>query len=387
MKKIFITNTQKQLISEDIELNKQISSLSNNLLNDIDSQTTSLSKTGISEKFLKKSLINRIHELESLFTNDISSIDKQQISNKLSKLIKVCKDKERNIRPNLEKLCFDTVSKIFCISDSDIAYENKLVEQVDPKMTFSIHPIENEDFQYETYDDIAMLDDEISKRRIVNALAVGGAIRLFDMAKQIYLPELFELDEELPHLYSKIVKLNEYLVLTSKINIDDNNHMQSGYTKVKLGEESSVYVEGETFPMLLIESFKGMLELVGANCLPKSFSKSKLVIEQGDALEYEPWDMRIGPVLWDQYGFNEIDTKLTPYLLKELAELDTKDFLDFSKEITHKTLMGEKNKNTLIQYVNHNDEKMSFDNDMNGKRLNSKVVIAEDDYFTPEELM
>ena len=84
------------------------------------------------------------------------------------------------------------------------------------------------------------LSNEIQKRRFVNMLCVGGSIVLADKAKELFLHKVFELDEELPHLYSRILKLNELYLFISRVKIRDGFLQQGGYVEVTLPTEEKI---------------------------------------------------------------------------------------------------------------------------------------------------
>ena len=57
------------------------------------------------------------------------------------------------------------------------------------------------------------LHDAVYKRRIINTIITGGAMRLSGISKEL-IGELYEMSPELPGLYRKITALNDYLLFT-----------------------------------------------------------------------------------------------------------------------------------------------------------------------------
>ena len=57
------------------------------------------------------------------------------------------------------------------------------------------------------------------------------------------------------------------------------------------------------FPILLTESIRGILELSASFGLPDEQDLSNQVMKIADSLEYEPWDMRLGPFIIYKYFF------------------------------------------------------------------------------------
>ena len=84
------------------------------------------------------------------------------------------------------------------------------------------------------------------------------------------------------------------------------------------------------FPILLTESIRGMLELSASFGLPDGSDLSIKVMKIADSLEYEPWDMRLGPSFFTTIfsKINELDTKDLPFIFKGFSEEDYDTFFE-----------------------------------------------------------
>ena len=384
MKKIFLKEEHIKYIKEEIK--KGQINVPSSILNALQRKETyiPLNDIDFSKKLLDKSFNNTL----SFFSDDIMSVPLNKTLNHLSKLIVMCNKKEKNIKPQLEKLCYDTIIRIFNIPEDEIAFSCELVDFIDDGKEFHISPDTDEDFEYENLEAIDVEKTEVEKRRLINMLTIGASQKIFDESKRLYLNEVSDLDEELPYLYSKLMKLNQHLLYRCDVKIKDKNHHQGGYVKVTLGNDdelSKIEVKAVNFPILLFESIKGIMELVSSNGLPDDMSIAKNVINKSDILEEEPWDMRFGGELWNIVTLNKnIDTKIIPDFFSKLIEIDAIDFISLINELSHNTKQGKQSVEELIKDCEYTSEYNDFETDIIKKKTDLDVI--EDGYFNEEEL-
>ena len=131
----------------------------------------------------------------------------------LGKLIVKVQRLEEPLRPQLEKLCEAVVTNVLSVPQETILLECNLVDEIEPEQEIRILPeFEEEETAYDfsDVDEVAMANEAILKRRMVNSLVQGVSYLLmmdsFDNSK------LSEWSEELPGLYMQIIALNEWLV-------------------------------------------------------------------------------------------------------------------------------------------------------------------------------
>lgn len=317
-------------------------------------QTIANNKTPLSnvidKTLIEKAVERRVAQICSDFSDDITEIPIEKIENKLNKLLEICAKKEEPIREQLEQLCYNTLVKLFNIPADGIYYTNKLVDEINPGFLFHIQPNYSEQLLSENEalpDDIDM---EVDKRKLINALIMGASMTLLENSRPLYINELFAIDEDLPHLYSKIIKLNNYLIHLKKIPITDKQHFQGGYTIVTLGDNTTntkIEVKGINFPILLHETIKGFLELIASHGLPSNLDIARKVIDCADNTKDEPWHMRIGPVLWDDFisDFN-VSSQEMPYIFQILVKQKPEKFFRIFNELIYD---GENKENLLIK--------------------------------------
>lgn len=382
--KIYITEEQRNLLNEAMEINNTLPQVPAHLLQD--NSNPLLNCPSLPNGSIEKLLAKRFIEVKSEFSDDISEYDNKTILTKLSKLISKCLKKESKIQSQLEDLCTHILTESFNIPKDGVEISCTLSTEISQATQFHITPDTDEDIEYENYAAMEQEDSDTKKRELTNALIVGGAIKLSYEILKKYISNIFELDEELPHLYSEIMKINDYLLFSQKFEIKDNSHKQGGYVTVKMGNETTptkIEATAVIFPILLIESLRGCLELWASHGLPDDINKAKSVINKADALVNDPWYTRIGPVLWNKI-YNGFDLKYLPTFFSNLSELPNEDFFGILKECFANTKLGKKEIEKLVSKSKYEDDYSSFEYDIKQKQLDKGII--EDGYFTEEEL-
>lgn len=384
MKRILISEEQERLINEALLCEEAVSKLPMHLQNDIKSNSTSLSdcdifSNGIGRYSLNKLITERFNEVLAYFSDDVSQVTGERVANKIEKLISICQKKEKPIKEQLEKLCFDTLLELFDIPEDSFEFECHLVDKIDDDKDFRVYP---EPKNVKTYLDSTEIKNdnlEFQKRRIINALFIGGAMRISDKARTLYLNKVFELDEELPHLYSRLIKLNELYLFLSVIKISDKEHKQGGYVEVELPTDdvvAKINANAIVFPILLDQCIQGVMELFASFGLPDEQNLANKILEISDALIFEPWDMRIGPALFDSL-FKKIphmDTTELPYIFKRIVELKPTDFMKLIEEAVGDTETGNRMMNILYYKGNHDKDYESFENGIMKKQDDTLII-------------
>lgn len=324
----------------------------------------------------------------SYFSDDITSYSKDEIYSKLNKLVLKCKKIEEPIKNKLEKICCNTVVKAFSIPEDSVQITCKLTEEISQTKSFHIKPYTDEEYEYETVNDIEQYDSETNKRRIINAISYGAAKNISEQSRQLWVNEIFELDEELPHIYSQIMKINDYLVFNTNVEIKDRDHKQGGVVNVTLSRDNeipTIEAEGVIFPILLQETVRGVVDLISTYGLPDDAESAKRVMDIADALETDPWNMRFGPPMWNKIvsSVSNFQTENFPYFYKALVELPSGEFSSLMKELFAGTKNGKQEIEKIYNESKYNSEYDQFKQDL---ALRNGKDIIDDDCFTEEEL-
>lgn len=320
---------------------------------------------------------------------EINEVDETELEPALSKLILKCKEIEKPYRSELEKICMNYVIDLFCVPEETVDINLSLCDDVDMSNSlFQVDPnINNNNFN--SVDDALSIKGEVYKRRMLNVLCVGGAMRMSEVYDS-FIEEVTKINPSLISLYEKITTLNSYLLYTKNdFGIDDKNKMQLGTVEVILGNDdvkAKIKSQGVILPVLLMETIKGFLELFISHGLPKNVDKAINVIERSDFLKAEPWDMKLGPVLWDLFfnSSNDVNSEELPYLLKLVSELEVDKFNYLMKEIFAKTKKGKHIMSKLSFKAKRNIEYDKFVDKMTKMKTDKGIIT--DDYIHPDEL-
>jgi hypothetical protein len=322
---------------------------------------------------------------------EITDVSGTELKTVLSELLDRCRKKETPYRNELERLCVNFIIDYFSIPEETVDMQVKIVDTVDfSEMKVNLEPFDGGDeIEYNSVDDAKAIKDEIYKRRILNALCMGGAMRLSNCL-QNFESTLNKLDPDLMSLYQKIIAINHYLLYEkADLGIDDEHKMQLGTVSVRLGNEDTkvlINAQGVIFPILLCELMRGFLELFITHGLPRDRQMALMVMEKSDFLKAEMWDMKFGPVLWDLLynTFSDIKSEELPYLLKRISTVKTQKFHNLMQEVFAKTLRGKKIINKITIKAKNDMEYDKFVDKMG--KFKSETGIITDEFIHPDEL-
>ena len=394
-KHIIITEEQEKALKESILLNsfpediadavyKNKTSIGNN------PALPNIFEKGYIEKLVEKRFKGCVDELKKIGEiDDVPDTDMQTV---LGKLVLKCQKLEEPHRPELEKIVANYLIDLFGIPDDSIQMELSLVDNVDlSSSSIKLDPADGDEFiEYEDVLDAESIKDEVYKRRLIDAMSMGAGMKISSNIKD-YMEEIYEINPALINLYRKILALNDYLLFTKEdIGMTEEDKHQFGTVEVVLGqveESPKILAQGVIFPILLSEAVRGLMELFASHGLPQEFEKAQSVLSKSDYLKAEPWDMRIGPALWeivsDSFG-NGVKTDLIPYLYKRISQLPVKKFNFFMREVLAKTRKGKRMMAKIAEKAQYEKEYSGFEDKMSKFSTDKNVIM--DEYIHPDEL-
>lgn len=336
--------------------------------------------------------------VENLLKKRFSDISKpfegkslEEIQDELYSSLNKCKDVERSCKPALEKLCGDIVDKLFKFPEDTVTIDMELSENA-PSHKMRLEPDSENEFSFDSIEDMEYLSDEIYKRRMCDAL-VEGASEYYAYDIQNYVQELFKIQPELPSLYSKVIEASQYLTLTQDDNDIDATSTDGGYVIVKVGQKDempAIEARGSIFPILLQQTIKGVLEIAVLGGLPKDKDKARYVMSHSDFSMAQKWDSRLGYPLWQKVSEaveksgNSPDEVGLNFILMELSNANTGIFNKTLQEVFAGTNRGTSIIKNMCEYITEQKEEDKFNDYI--EQTNSKYPI-EDGYFTAEELI
>ena len=394
-KHIIITEEQEKALKESILLNsfpediadavyKNKTSIGNN------PALPNIFEKGYIEKLVEKRFKGCVDELKKIGEiDDVPDTDMQTV---LGKLVLKCQKLEEPHRPELEKIVANYLIDLFGIPDDSIQMELSLVDNVDlSSSSIKLDPADGDEFiEYEDVLDAESIKDEVYKRRLIDAMSMGAGMKISSNIKD-YMEEIYEINPTLIDLYRKILALNDYLLFTKEdIGMTEEDKHQLGTVEVVLGqveESPKILAQGVIFPILLSEAVRGLMELFASHGLPQEFEKAQSVLSKSDYLKAEPWDMRIGPALWeivsDSFG-DGVKTDLIPYLYKRISQLPVKKFNFFMREVLAKTRKGKRMMAKIAEKAQYEKEYSGFEDKMSKFSTDKNVIM--DEYIHPDEL-
>lgn len=383
---IILTEEQIQKLSElKNEVLKPSTKLAPFIYKRIKTKTTSMGENeafppidaySFEYKIFKNRLADIIENLSQF--SDIEEYSEEYLANKLSELLTYCKELEEPIKPNLEKICLNSILRLFEIPSETVNFDVELVDEIKPSHSYRIdsEPA-NDKFEFEDLDDFSNSKKAILKRRLINGL-IQGAAYLYSNAEVLYEDELNTINKELLPLYKKIVAINDYLLFIKEENITDKTPMQGGYVEVVLGkhkDRSTINAQAVIFPFLLFELIKGFFELFASHGLPQDDDKARFILKNADFLKAEPWDLRIGVGLWEIINKEIESTNVLPYFFSNLCELPIEDFNNVLKEIFAETKKGKHLLKHLIDNAQEEVDSQGFVPTIDVKKATEALII------------
>lgn len=389
MKNIILDTKQLNFIKESIDNNDKLNKISQTIVNDVDNGETPLSCLVNSNKYIKKMLLCSYNDAIKSFNDDITQYDYKTILNKQQKLIAICQKKEGKIKEQLEKLICDITSLIFK-SDTTIKLDCKLINSVSSTKDFHVKSnLGDDDIVYDDSDEIDTLESDKKRRKFINAITFGASLNLCDKILKDFLNDIFELDNELPALYNKIIKINDYLLFINNDKVTDKNNMQGAYETVTYSKENNdatIESNGIIFPFLLTETIRAFIELKSINTISDNDKHTEIIIDSCDVLEDEKWYMIFGRYIWKNIiGDNDIDVVNYESILDTIFDMDKNDIDIYSKELLLNTNKGKEISDEIIKTAKYNSDYSNFLKTLTDKREENNLVT--DEYFSEDELI
>lgn len=372
----------------------EMNDIPQHLLNDVDNHRTSLGDNPsfpITDNVTYEHLtaMKRYEELRGEFDTEMSVDEKQ---NTLSRLISTIQEAEKGNEQTLEKLCFNIINKLFAIPAGTLTFKCHLspnLEEFDREVRAKSE--DSPEMKFENTRQIKQLRSEVFKRRIINALIMGASIRYSNLPKE-FVGDVYEINPELPKYYKEFNKLNNILLFEKElpeITEENKSQLQGGFVRVKLGspgERTTIESYGDIFPVLLAESIRGFMELFASHGLPQEKSAAEFVMKKADFAAAEPWDMRLGPVMWNTIVNNvgDLETKYLPAFFMKLTELDGDNFARVMSEILSETKEGETILHSIADEAKEEIDYEDFEDSLSQKNLDKNMMT--DEYIRADEL-
>lgn len=282
---------------------------------------------------------------------------------------------------------------------------------------------------------------ERAKRRLINAMTQGAAHSAYNLYKYVaqkikaIIPQT-ENGRDIMDLYAIMMSINDtnYWHLSdqqvvglqnsvagkadvkfpsSQESDDDESDSDDGgdegeqENKVDtLGNEidpskPQIYVHGINFPVLFHETMKGIQKVIAGHgstfpgydpSNPRHVDFIERVKQYEDVLEYEMWDLRLGPAIWQRYRLAHPSEVIDPdqkielqhWVQSYIYKLPARKFLSLMKEIMAGTPKAKQIIATLVLSI----EKMLADEDYQDAIIKYEEELEDiDDETSDDDLM
>lgn len=237
--------------------------------------------------------------------------------------------KEDRHKEELEQLAVKLVREEFDVPEDAVDFDVKIMgQQPIHKTGLKMRKGTTRPPQGKTEEE---LKPNVTKRRLMNAMMHGAARKgqnLFHMASE----ELNNIAPGLVDDYSKIMAGNDFMYWSmsdDSISQESEGGTHAGQVRVDLsGPKPKIIAQGMTFPFLLHELTKGVLELMSLHGLDADKETRDFVLDKTDNLESEPWDIRLGPKIWEKF-MEALEVDDLPYksqIFNQLSVLPPAEF-------------------------------------------------------------
>lgn len=278
----------------------------------------------------------------------------EQVVQDLPRLSKQVAQAEEGYRDELEMLAKQIVTDVYPIIDlANIAIDAKIVSTSEIGDARRARPNEEDptepDFGQDNPDELK------AKRRIINAITQGGALRGTE-AFLLFKDYLDQIDPTLVDKYKQLQRTSDALLDDEGMiafimsQLAQGRHMgQGGEASIYYNDEDDQFViraRAINFPLLVHEIIKGLYQIVGTSGTTGNDPQMKAIHKAVDRPEHEPEDLQMGKFIYDAINKIYIDSKIDnpavrDYFLDELYRLDTKKFFSFIENAIHDKLTPE----------------------------------------------
>lgn len=293
---------------------------------------------------------------------------------------------ERKHKKDLEALAIELVSAEFNLSKGDLSINANLAGGGSNISDINIEPEDVEELKH--------LDLEVEKRKFINALVHGSAIKT-GYAFHLIGDKLEKIHPGLTNMYGLLMAIAEYgyWMVSDEMANSIGASSAVGKVKVDLSKDiPEIKAEGSTFPFLVHELVKGVMEVLTSHGPHLSSKERAYIIKKADSLSQEHAGLRIGPAFWEKLndaihtsGYEKYKNNIIAYLsalpaqefntlMKEILKGDVSEVKKIGKEIEidlRSQKFGE-NKMTTIKNL-----QIALLKEKLQKLTNKKVVLKE----------
>ena len=346
---------------------------------------------GDESSFEQKIMSKRFDDVTKRYkrAHDVTSVNNQDVMRNMMPLVRETMGLEKLHRKALEKLAVDMIREEYAMDADIVEIHAELTDNINMVGTKKNAKPESTDTEFKNHDELKNANDEVYKRRFLNAMTQGAAKHcnhMFHMKDE----ELTDLDPRLMNRYSKMMASADFMYYVIP---EMENGVSGGVVRVQFPTKDNpkavIYAQAKVFPVLIHELVKGVMEILSAHGLPKNKKVGEYVINKADFLSAEPWDMRLGPALWSKFTENidPDDFHLKHHIYMELAALPVQEFNVKMKEIMAGTKEGNKIIKNIVDDVKKDFKEDEFNDAMrniSGEETDDEIDEVSDGTDKPD---
>ena len=341
---------------------------------------------GDESSFEEKIMGERFNDVAKRYKRayDVDNIDNSSVMSGMMPLDYETMGLEAKHKRALEKLAEKMIREEYDMDKDIVEIHAELTPNINMEGTKKNPKPMTVEMQFKNHDEMTNATDEVYKRRFLNAMTQGAAKKCNHMFHMVD-DELTDLDPRLANKYSKMMASADYMYY---IMPKMENGVSGGVVRVQFPTKNNpkavIYAQAMVFPVLIHELVKGVMELLSAHGLPKNKKMGEYVINKADFLAAEPWDMRIGPGLWDRFTrmIEPDDFHLKHHVYSEMAALPVKEFNVKMREVMAGTKEGSKIIKGVIDEIKGGLQEDEFNEAMN--EMSGKSEAISDDSESSE---
>lgn len=311
-----------------------------------------VSNVSFSEMVFMERFEDVYNKCKNVLQKDI--ITKSDLTALSSKILPDTIDIERKYKLKLETLAKEIITKEFDLPEDELEIIAELVNRDGIDVSrIRTTPDATVNMDFDNLDDVKNAAKEIHKRRFINALIQGSSKKLHHIFN-LYDKELNAIDYRLITEYRKLMAIADLSYFTFD---ETTQSFPGGLVKVDVPQDDTkkikIHARAMTFPVLLHELVKGVMEVIALRGLPQKTKLAKFVLGKADYLGAEFWDMRLGVGLWEKFveSIDGVDFHLKHHIFCDLVELPVDEFIDQMSEIIGSTAKGKRIINNIVYKI------------------------------------
>lgn len=227
----------------------------------------------------------------------------------------------------LTQLAIETISEIYDIPEDQIKWNVNfnLEGLIDPSFE------DDEELNIDP-ERIPFLEEQIKKRKILNALVHGSSMHIWKSCHHLVSSELKRISPILPLMYDSYTAILGFCIWQSlpdalQQGFEDGTLMTQGINRITFDqkENPNIEVEAINFPAMLHEVNKGVIDLIICHGLPEDVTEDELkyIYQKADRYQDEYWHYVISPSIWARLlKFAKTKTQNLPEIIMEISLLD-----------------------------------------------------------------